>query len=140
MLVTDRLRADGAHAMTLAYEKTMLPACFVARKMYTYLCHKPGSGTPTHVSMGLLSKKRGTAALIRQAFIDCERAYLLDPTVVTTDQVRDIQLLALRSRGGSEDVAGSVCEDDLPWPQTCIFPPSERQHTFRGRLADCVRV
>ena len=73
--ITAKLRADGAHAMELAYEKTMLPSVFVAKKAYAYVCHAPGK-PPTHVSMGLMSKKRGTAALFKDAYIDCERAFL----------------------------------------------------------------
>ena len=93
--VTARLRADGAHAMELAYEKTMLPSVFVAKKAYAYVCHAPGK-PPTHVSMGLMSKKRGTAALFKDAFIDCERAYLLDPESFSADDVRRVHLLVLR--------------------------------------------
>ena len=93
--VTARLRVDGAHAMELAYEKTMLPSVFVAKKAYAYVCHVPGK-SPTHVSMGLMSKKRGTAALFKDAFIDCERAYLLDPASFSADDVRRVHLLVLR--------------------------------------------
>ncbi|OUT54805.1 MAG: hypothetical protein CBB71_21485, partial [Rhodopirellula sp. TMED11] len=93
--VTAQLRADGAHAMELAYEKTMLPSVFVAKKAYAYVCHAPGK-PPTHVSMGLMSKKRGTAALFKDAFIDCERAYLLDPAEFSADDVRRVHLLVLR--------------------------------------------
>ena len=35
--VTDILRRDGAFAMLLAYEKTMLPALFVGKKMYAMM-------------------------------------------------------------------------------------------------------
>ena len=94
--VTMKLRADGAHAMELAYEKTMLPSVFVAKKAYAYVCHAPGK-PPTHVSMGLMSKKRGTAALFKDAFIDCERAYLLDPELFTPEDVKRVHLLVLRN-------------------------------------------
>ena len=93
--VTEMMRADGAHAMELSYEKTMLPSVFVAKKAYAYIKHEPGK-PPTHVSMGLMSKKRGTAALFKNAFIDCERAYLLDPEEVSLDDVRRVHLLVLR--------------------------------------------
>ena len=93
--VTAKLRADGAHAMELAYEKTMLPSVFVAKKAYAYVCHAPGK-PPAHVSMGLMSKKRGTAKLFKDAFVDCERAYLLDPASFSADDVRRVHLLVLR--------------------------------------------
>ena len=93
--VTEMLRADGAHAMELSYEKTMLPSVFVAKKAYAYIKHEPGK-SPTHVSMGLMSKKRGTAALFKEAFTDCERAYLLDPTSFSVDDVRRVHLLIMR--------------------------------------------
>ena len=93
--VTTKLRADGAHAMELAYEKTMLPSVFVAKKAYAYVCHAPGK-PPTHVSMGLMSKKRGTAALFKDAFIDCERAYLLNPELFAPEDVKRVHLLVLR--------------------------------------------
>ena len=94
--VTAKLRADGAHAMELAYEKTMMPSVFVAKKAYAYVCHAPGK-PPTHVSMGLMSKKRGTPALFKDAFIDCERAYLLDPERFSAEEVRRVHLLVLRN-------------------------------------------
>ena len=86
--ITDRLRSDGAHAMTLAYEKTMLPSVFVAKKAYAYMCYTPGCEKPSHKSMGLLSKKRGSVPIIRQAFIDCESAYLLDKPAYLAAAVR----------------------------------------------------
>ena len=43
-----------------------------------------------------MSKKRGTAALFKDAFIDCERAYLLDPELFTPENVKCIHLLVLR--------------------------------------------
>ena len=94
--VTARLHADGALAMELAYEKTMLPSVFVAKKSYAYVCHTPGK-PPSIVSMGLMSKKRGTAMLFKHAFIDCERAYLLNPAAFTEAEVLEIQLLVLRN-------------------------------------------
>ena len=94
--VTTRLRADGAHAMELSYEKTMLPSVFVAKKAYAYIKHEPGK-PPTHVSMGLMSKKRGTSALFKDAFIDCEHAYLLDPKACNLELVRQVHLLVLRN-------------------------------------------
>ena len=93
--VTQRLRADGAHAMTLAFEKVMYPSVFLAKKNYVYLCHKPGpgGGTPELVSMGSLSKKRGTAEFLKAAYATLERAYLLDRPEA---DVRSIQLAVVR--------------------------------------------
>ena len=105
--VTARLHADGALAMELAYEKTMLPSVFVAKKAYAYVCHAPGKPSTT-VSMGLMSKKRGTSSLFKSAFIDCERAYLLDPEAFTVAEVRQVQLLALR------DMARQIWSDATP--------------------------
>ena len=84
------MRASGGvrHAMTLAYEKTMLPSVFVAKKAYAYMCYTPGCEKPSHKSMGLLSKKRGSVPIIRQAFIDCESAYLLDKPAYLAAAVR----------------------------------------------------
>ena len=83
--------------MVLAFEKVMMPAVFVAKKAYSYMSYGPGADTPKHVSMGLLSKKRGTSMLIRDVFVACEQAYLLPPDSVSPDQVRQIQLLLLRN-------------------------------------------
>lgn len=94
--VTLELHADGAMAMKLAYEKTMLPSVFVAKKAYAYMCHTEPGKQPTYVSMGLLSKKRGTCSLLKDAFIDCEQAYLLDPSAFSAEEVRLIQLAILR--------------------------------------------
>jgi DNA polymerase elongation subunit (family B) len=91
--VTQRLRADGAHAMTLAFEKVMFPSVFLAKKNYVYLSHKPGGGTPELVSMGSLSKKRGTAKFLKSAYATIERAYLLHRPEA---DIRSIQLAAVR--------------------------------------------
>ena len=91
--VTQRLRADGAHAMTLAFEKVMCPSVFLAKKNYVYLSHKPGGGPPELVSMGSLSKKRGTAEFLKSAYATLERAYLLGRSAA---EVRSIQLAVVR--------------------------------------------
>jgi hypothetical protein len=93
--VNRKLHIDGAKAMSLAYEKTMLPALFVKRKNYCYIKHEP-SKVPEKKSMGLMSKKRGTAAIFKTAFIDIENAYLLDPAVFPRDCVVSIIFCILR--------------------------------------------
>ena len=93
--------------MELTYEKSMLPSVFVAKKAYAYVCHAPGK-PPTTVPMGLMSKKRGTPTLFKNAFIDCERAYLLDPASFTAAEVRQIQFLVLR------DIARQISSENTP--------------------------
>ena len=56
----------------------------------------------------LKTPKRGTSALFKSAFIDCERAYLLDPEAFTAAEVRQVQLLALR------DMARQISSDATP--------------------------
>ncbi len=96
--VTRTLRLDGARAMTLSYEKVMLPSCFVAKKAYLYTKYEDAFALNDgrHTSMGLLSKKRGNPQILKNAFIDCESIYLLPISEFTREQVRSLQLLVLR--------------------------------------------
>ena len=132
--VTAALRADGAHAMELAYEKTMLPSVFVAKKAYAYVCHAPGK-LPAHVSMGLMSKKRGTAALFKDAFIDCERAYLLDPASFSAADVRRVHLLVLRDLEQSLATASpeAFAKTTMLKPEAAYAPNYNAPHVNAAR-------
>lgn len=90
--VNKALHADGALSMNLELEKVMTRAVFVQKKCYSYLKLEEPDGKPKHVSMGLLSKKRGTAQLLKDAFIACEQAYLIPHEF----DERDVRLLQLR--------------------------------------------
>merc|ERR1712097_5859 len=57
------------------------------------MSHKPGGGPPELVSMGSLSKKRGTAEFLKAAYATLERAYLLDRPAA---DVRRLQLAVVR--------------------------------------------
>ena len=76
--VTARLRADGAHAMELAYEKTMLPSVFVAKKAYAYVCHAPGK-PPKTSSLGWSSLDLFTAQRALNAMVAAVETALLQP-------------------------------------------------------------
>ena len=132
--VTTKLRADGAHAVELAYEKTMLPSVFVAKKAYAYVCHAPGK-PPAHVSMGLMSKKRGTAALFKDAFVDCERAYLLDPASFSADDVRRVQLRVLRDLEESLATASpeAFAKTTMLKPEAAYAPGYNAPHVNAAR-------
>jgi DNA polymerase elongation subunit (family B) len=90
--VNKALHADGAESMNLELEKVMTRSVFVQKKCYSYMKLEDPNGTPKHVSMGLLSKKRGTAQLLKEAFIACEQAYLIPHEF----DKRDVRLLQLR--------------------------------------------
>lgn len=93
--VNAALRAYGALDMNLELEKVMSRSIFVQKKCYSYMKLESLDGKPKHVSMGLLSKKRGTAQLLKDAFIDCEHAYLI-PQEFDARSVRLLQLRILR--------------------------------------------
>jgi DNA polymerase elongation subunit (family B) len=82
----------GLLNMQLEVEKCMYRSVFVAKKAYSYMKLEDPDGKPKHVSMGLLSKKRGTAQLLKDAFIACEQAYLIPHEF----DERDVRLLQLR--------------------------------------------
>lgn len=92
--VTATLRANGMSTMTLVYEKALFPSVFLKRKSYSFLCHKPGE-RPEPVSMGVLSKKRGTSQFLREAYARIEQLYLLSPERFSEDDVRKAQLLVM---------------------------------------------
>ena len=85
------------------------------------MCYGPGADEPKAVSMGLLSKKRGTAAMIRNAFIACERAYLLPPATVTEAQVRCIHLLILRNLARELEVAAATAPEAFKCRAHVVF-------------------
>ena len=93
--VTQQHRCGGAHAVSLLFEKVMYPSVFLAKKCYAYMLHKRNA-EPYAVSMGSITKKRGTCSLLREAYGECEQAFLLPPSLVTVEQVRLLQLAVLR--------------------------------------------
>ena len=59
--------------------------------------YEGAKATPKHTSMGLLSKRRGSASIFKNAFIACEKIYMLDPNSFTVDELGEMHLAVLRN-------------------------------------------
>jgi len=94
--INNTLQLVGLKNSKISFEKCMDPAIFFKQKMYAYMKVEDENDVPKETSMGLMSKKRGTAELFKDAYTLMMRAILLDPTDVSIEDVRRIVLRIMR--------------------------------------------
>lgn len=86
--INERLISIGMRHSKIAFEKCMKPALFLRQKMYAYMKFEDVDDVGDETSMGLMSKKRGTAALFKQAYSLIIRAAMIDPLHASSDEIK----------------------------------------------------
>ena len=94
--INEELQRRKMRFCKIAFEKAMQPAIFLRQKMYAYMKYEDVGDLGQETSMGLMSKKRGTAKIFKDAYTKMIKASLLDPKDVSTEQVQHIVLRILR--------------------------------------------